>query len=267
MEMFAGAGNAPLQMSMQQPQQQQQPEKQAFFPQQQSHPEDIPKYGFAKLQGVNNGLEYYIRKYEVLLGRSSKSSAADIILGDNMNISRQHAKISFNFDTGCFELTVMGKNGVTVQGSLYTPTSEPKQLKSQDLLQIGDCSFHFLLPKAGGTLPGVAIPKRRRGGRGRKPQGSHTLSGTPDAAGPVFQSGITSAAAPAPPRAQALQQFPQAGFGMLTAGQGAPLSAPPYGSMQQMPAMQQQYMQYGAGMGAGAGGADQMMVDEDEDNY
>ena len=43
---------------------------------------DDPRVGrvaFAKLQG--EGLEYFIRKYEVLLGRKSKSTELDIVLG------------------------------------------------------------------------------------------------------------------------------------------------------------------------------------------
>ncbi len=44
---------------------------------------DDPRLGrvaFAKLQG--DGLEYFIRKYEVLLGRKSKSTELDIMLGE-----------------------------------------------------------------------------------------------------------------------------------------------------------------------------------------
>lgn len=86
---------------------------------------DDPRLGrvaYAKLQG--DGLEYFVRKYEVLLGRKSKSTELDIVLGaspknpppaaapstffmslscclgDNMNISRQHAKIAYNFALG-----------------------------------------------------------------------------------------------------------------------------------------------------------------------
>lgn len=165
---------------------------------------DDPRLGrvaYAKLQG--DGLEYFVRKYEVLLGRKSKSTELDIVLGatpqnapllqhlphsvchchaclgDNMNISRQHAKIAYNFAlgkallcvapgcdaaqpvvdcevvTGVFELTVMGKNGVTVNGVLYTPSSAPQQLYTQDFLQVGEQKFFFLLPK--GTSRSVLL--------------------------------------------------------------------------------------------------------------
>ncbi len=108
----------------------------------------------------------------------------DVVLGDNMNISRTHAKIIYNFDKKVsphtrlavlmphpaglpwlclpafrvegetiearysivcfalplqvFELTVMGKNGVTVGQTLYTPASGPCALKSQDHLVVGE---------------------------------------------------------------------------------------------------------------------------------
>ena len=44
------------------------------------------------------------------MGRASKVPV-DVSLGDSMNISRQHAKIVYNFDQRAFELIVMGKNG------------------------------------------------------------------------------------------------------------------------------------------------------------
>ena len=49
--------------------------------------------------------------------------------------------------SGVFELTVMGKNGVTVNGILHTPSSAPQQLYTQDFLQVGEQKFFFLLPK------------------------------------------------------------------------------------------------------------------------
>ena len=57
---------------------------------------------------------------------------------------------------GVWEMAVMGKNGVTVQGTLYTPVEgQPATgipLHSQDYIQIGDKAF--LLPAA--ALPGQA---------------------------------------------------------------------------------------------------------------
>jgi hypothetical protein len=57
------------------------------------------KAGFAKLRG--QGWEFFMQKYEIILGRNSKNSAVDVDLAKNgggMNVSRRHAKIYYNFD-------------------------------------------------------------------------------------------------------------------------------------------------------------------------
>jgi hypothetical protein len=48
----------------------------------------------------DDGFEFFIRKYETLLGRRSSSAQADVVLGDNMNTSRKHASITYNFEKG-----------------------------------------------------------------------------------------------------------------------------------------------------------------------
>jgi pSer/pThr/pTyr-binding forkhead associated (FHA) protein len=109
----------------------------------------LQQCGFAKLVDEANSLDYVMRKYEIVLGRHSKSAGTDVVLGqENMNVSRAHAKIRWNFDSRCFELLVMGKNGVTIRGSLVTPASAPFPLQSQDVLQIGTFNITFLLPRA-----------------------------------------------------------------------------------------------------------------------
>ena len=42
---------------------------------------------------------------------------------------------------------VLGKNGVTLHGMLLTPENPPHPLKSQDVINIADKQFYFLLPK------------------------------------------------------------------------------------------------------------------------
>jgi len=44
----------------------------------------ISRIAFAKLQG--DGFEYFVRKYEVLLGRKSKSTELDIVLGEGYKL-------------------------------------------------------------------------------------------------------------------------------------------------------------------------------------
>lgn len=105
--------------------------------------------GFAKLQGED--FEYYMQTYSIVLGRNSKKSTVDVDLaglGGGMNISRQHARILYDFERRRFVLEVLGKNGCYVEGVLHMPGPgvQPVKLDSQDLLQIGEKRFYFLLP-------------------------------------------------------------------------------------------------------------------------
>ncbi|KFM26227.1 Fork head transcription factor 1 [Auxenochlorella protothecoides] len=103
--------------------------------------------GFARLLGKD--VDYIVRKYEIVLGRRSKASTLDVILGDFMSVSRQHARILYSFPSARWELQVLGKNGVAVDGVTYLPGGDPVPLASRALLQIGqDVSFHFLLPSS-----------------------------------------------------------------------------------------------------------------------
>lgn len=137
--------------------------------------------GFAKLQG--EGFEYYMQTYSIVLGRHSRRrdrsgafaaapppEADDVdvdlgSLGGGMNVSRRHARIFYDFARRRFALEVFGKNGCLVEGVHHFPGSPPVKLDSQDLLQMGDAQFYFLLPSrsvfdAGtGRRPSAALPR------------------------------------------------------------------------------------------------------------
>jgi hypothetical protein len=90
-----------------------------------------------------------MQTYSIMLGRNSKKSTVDVdlsSLGGGMNISRHHARIFYDFQRRRFALDVIGKNGCLVEGVLHLPGNHPVKLDSQDLLQIGDKKFYFLLP-------------------------------------------------------------------------------------------------------------------------
>lgn len=130
--------------------------------------------GFAKLQGED--FEYYMQTYSIILGRNSKKSTVDVdlsSLGGGMNISRHHARIFYDFQRRRFALEVLGKNGCSVEGVLHLPGTPPVKLDSQDLLQIGDKEFYFLLPVRS-ILGGAVVPRgggssgyHQKKGRGR----------------------------------------------------------------------------------------------------
>jgi len=82
---------------------------------------------YAKLEGED--FHYYMTSLSILLGRSAlpgEPSRVDVELGPARNISRQHARISYNFETQRFELIVMGKNGVYVDNCHYGPDPEAR---------------------------------------------------------------------------------------------------------------------------------------------
>ncbi|KAG6475798.1 hypothetical protein ZIOFF_065027 [Zingiber officinale] len=93
--------------------------------------------------------EYYMQTYSILLGRSSKTSEVDVDLasmGSGLSISRCHARIFYDFPRRCFSLEVLGRNGCIVEGVHHQPGSPPIKLDSQDLIQMGEKMFYFLLP-------------------------------------------------------------------------------------------------------------------------
>jgi hypothetical protein len=56
----------------------------------------VQRVAFAHL--VGNDIDYLMKKYEITLGRKAKNYTPDVIMGDTMSVSRQHAKIVYNFD-------------------------------------------------------------------------------------------------------------------------------------------------------------------------
>uniref|UniRef100_A0A804NLQ1 FHA domain-containing protein n=2 Tax=Zea mays TaxID=4577 RepID=A0A804NLQ1_MAIZE len=116
--------------------------------------------GFAKLHG--ECFEYYMQTYSIVLGRHSRRRSKGPVaappeaddgvdvdlgaLGAGMNVSRRHARIFYDFLRRRFALEVLGKNGCLVEGVHHVPGSAPVKLDSQDLLQMGDTKFYFLLP-------------------------------------------------------------------------------------------------------------------------
>ena len=76
---------------------------------------------YAKLEG--NNFQFFVRKLEVTLGRrglNEDNSEIDIDLGNvAKSVSRQHARLTYNFTTFNFDLLVLGRNGVVVDGNIF----------------------------------------------------------------------------------------------------------------------------------------------------
>ncbi|KAF9955197.1 Pre-rRNA-processing protein fhl1 [Mortierella alpina] len=104
-----------------------------------------PVQAYAKLEG--DSFCYYIRTLQVTFGRKASSSdQVDIHLGPTKAISRQHARLFYNFTTQRFEMMVFGKNGAFINDQ-FVEKGVTVPLENRTKIQIGEVSFSFLLPK------------------------------------------------------------------------------------------------------------------------
>ncbi|KAI8393580.1 fork head domain-containing protein [Radiomyces spectabilis] len=104
-----------------------------------------PVQAYAKLEGED--FCYYIRTLQVTLGRkAAKPDNVDIPLGNTKSVSRQHARLFYNFTTQRFEMMVFGKNGAFVNEQ-FVERGVTVPLENRTKIQIGEVSFVFLLPR------------------------------------------------------------------------------------------------------------------------
>ena len=61
------------------------------------------------------------------------------------SISREHVKIAYNFNKATFEMHIYGRNGAFVN-EVYHPQNSVVELKSGNMLQIGQVPLEFVLP-------------------------------------------------------------------------------------------------------------------------
>ncbi|RIA97453.1 fork head domain-containing protein [Glomus cerebriforme] len=104
-----------------------------------------PIQAYAKLEGDN--FCYYIKTLQVILGRKANGSdQVDIHLGSTKAISRQHARLYYNFQEQRFELMIFGKNGAYIN-ERFCEKGVTVPLENRTKIQIGEVVFSFLLPK------------------------------------------------------------------------------------------------------------------------
>ncbi|KAF9433705.1 Pre-rRNA-processing protein fhl1 [Entomortierella beljakovae] len=95
----------------------------------------------------NEPVQAYAKTLQVTFGRKASSSdQVDIHLGPTKAISRQHARLFYNFTTQRFEMMVFGKNGAFVNDQ-FVEKGVTVPLENRTKIQIGEVSFSFLLPK------------------------------------------------------------------------------------------------------------------------
>ncbi|OLL25897.1 Fork head transcription factor 1 [Neolecta irregularis DAH-3] len=106
----------------------------------------IPAYAKLEFQKPSSLPPIFIQTLQALLGRKvTAADHVDVHLGHQKNISRHHARLFYNFATGNFEILVLGKNGIWVDGSFYG-TGMNRELRHGSKITIGDTSFCFFLP-------------------------------------------------------------------------------------------------------------------------
>lgn len=92
---------------------------------------------------------FYVQTLHVIIGRRSEndfSHKVDVNLGPSKSISRRHAQIFYNFGTGRFELSIIGKNGAFVD-DIFVERGNTVPLKNRTKIQIGQIPFQFALPE------------------------------------------------------------------------------------------------------------------------
>ncbi|QSL65894.1 hypothetical protein MERGE_000175 [Pneumocystis wakefieldiae] len=103
---------------------------------------------YAKLEF--DAFSFYIQTLQVIIGRKvNKMDQVDVHIGSTKAISRQHAKLFYDFTSQRFEIFVMGKNGAFINEE-FVECGQTIPLYDKTKIQIGKVLFTFLLPKSTG---------------------------------------------------------------------------------------------------------------------
>ncbi|KAK9450079.1 fork head domain-containing protein [Limtongia smithiae] len=104
---------------------------------------------YAKLAGAT--WTYYVRALKVTIGRYSEPTPntdpehIDIDLGPMKVVSRKHAVVKYDLQTRTWVISVMGRNGVKIDGVPYKD-GKTAELHSGSVLDIGGVQMMFVLP-------------------------------------------------------------------------------------------------------------------------
>jgi hypothetical protein len=107
--------------------------------------EEVESYG--KLEGPT--IKQFIYKPVVFLGREANTENLDnsneqcIFIGDSQKISRKHAKISWNFERGEWEIQILSKNKAIINGVTLRNLDNPQVLPPMSAIKIDKFKFYF----------------------------------------------------------------------------------------------------------------------------
>ncbi|AMD19679.1 HCL472Cp [Eremothecium sinecaudum] len=114
---------------------------------------------YAKISGRD--WTYYVKDMFTSIGRntSPQDQSVHIDLGPAKVVSRLHASIGFNLNTGIWELRVLGRNGAKINFHRIPsgPNTEPVPLSSGTILDIGGTQMMFILPDQGPFIDPSAL--------------------------------------------------------------------------------------------------------------
>jgi hypothetical protein len=102
---------------------------------------------FAKLEGPQ--YKQFITKLVVYLGREANNISPEnpeeqlVYIGDSQKISRKHAKIFWNSTKGEWEIKILSKNKVIVNGSTLRKEDPPARLTPCSAIKIDKYRFYF----------------------------------------------------------------------------------------------------------------------------
>lgn len=114
---------------------------------------------YAKISGKS--WTYYVKDMFTSIGRntSPQDQSVHIDLGPAKVVSRLHASISFNLNTGIWELRVLGRNGAKINFHRIPsgPNTKAVPLSSGTILDIGGTQMMFILPDQGPFIDPSAL--------------------------------------------------------------------------------------------------------------
>lgn len=92
-------------------------------------------------------VDFYVRTRSITIGRAGFDADCQI-KSESQTVSRRHAKLYWDSSFKQWMLTCLSsKNGLVVDGAPIVPFGIPVPLKSQAIIEIGDVSLSFLVPK------------------------------------------------------------------------------------------------------------------------
>jgi hypothetical protein len=106
-----------------------------------------PTEAYAKLEGP--GYKQFITKLVIYLGRDASNISPDnseeqlVFIGDSQKISRKHAKIYWNAIKGEWEIQILSKNKVIVNGQALRRDDKCVKLPPCSAIKIDKYKFYF----------------------------------------------------------------------------------------------------------------------------